>query len=256
MRNIRLLLQYDGSAYHGWQEQPNGITIQGLIEAGLEEITGSEVDIIGAGRTDAGVHALGQCACFRTSTGLAPETLKKALNAKLPPDIRIIAAEEVDDSFHARFSATGKSYVYILQTGRVTSPFLHKYLWSLPYSPDIRAMRDAATHLLGAHDFSAFRGSGCGARTTVRTIRSASIEEKEGMEFMSMGMAGKFIVFRFEGNAFLRHMVRNMVGTLVDVGRRKTEPEAIAEILAKCDRRLAGPTAPAQGLFLERIYYD
>jgi tRNA pseudouridine38-40 synthase len=256
MRSIRLLIQYDGTEYHGWQVQPNGVTIQAQLEDHLEKITGEKVNVIGAGRTDAGVHALGQCACFKTASRLAPDTLRDALNANLPADIRILIAEEVDESFHARFSATGKSYVYIISTGRIASPFLQKYLWKLPYKLDIGAMREAAACLLGYHDFSAFRGSGCSAKTTLRTLRTAAIEQKAGLEFMTLHINGDFIVFRFEGDAFLRHMVRNMVGTVVEAGRGRMQPGDIAEILLRGDRRLAGPTAPAQGLFLERIEYN
>ncbi len=250
-----MLIQYDGTDYSGWQVQPIGVTIQGLLEESLAVITGERVEVIAAGRTDAGVHALGQCANFKTASLLAPGVLRDALNAHLPPDIRIMRAEEADESFNARFSATGKSYVYIISTGRIISPFLNRYLWRLPYSLNLDAMRAAAVHLTGTHDFSAFRGSGCGAKTSVRTISSASIDAKTAIEFMTLKMEGDFIIFRFEGDAFLRHMVRNMVGTLVDVGRGKIEPADIARILDTCDRKCAGPTAPAQGLFLERINY-
>jgi tRNA pseudouridine38-40 synthase len=255
MRNIRLLIQYDGSEYHGWQSQPNGVTIQEQLEESLEKITGARVNVIGAGRTDAGVHALGQCACFATASQLATDTLRDALNANLPADIRILTVYEAGESFHARFSAIGKTYVYIICTGRIASPFLQRYVWRLPYNLDIAAMRGAANLLLGRHDFSAFRGSGCSAKTTLRTLRLAAIEQRAGLEFMSMRIDGDFVVFRFEGDAFLRHMVRNMVGSLVEVGRGKMTPGDIAEILAKGDRTCAGPTAPAQGLFLERIGY-
>jgi tRNA pseudouridine38-40 synthase len=250
-----MLIQYDGTDYSGWQVQPKGVTIQGLLEEYLNKITGEEVTVIAAGRTDAGVHALGQCACFKTTSLLTPEGLRDALNAHLPPDIRITLAEEADDSFNARFSATGKSYVYIISTSRIISPFLRRYLWRLPYSLNLDAMRYAAMQLTGTHDFSAFRGSGCGAKTAVRTISSASLEKKEAIEFMTLRMEGDFIIFRFEGDAFLRHMVRNMVGTLVDVGREKIEPADIVRILEAGDRKCAGPTAPPQGLFLERINY-
>jgi|WetSurMetagenome_2_1015567.scaffolds.fasta_scaffold00176_17 tRNA pseudouridine38-40 synthase len=255
MRNIRLLIQYDGTAYHGWQTQPNGVTIQGQLEGRLENILGEKTPVTGAGRTDAGVHALAQCACFNTNSRLSTDTLREALNAGLPADIRILTADEADESFHARFSATGKTYIYIISTSRITSPFLLRYVWRLPYRLDIEAMRNAAASLLGHHDFSAFRGSGCGAKTTLRTLRTASVDRKDDMEFMAFRIEGDFIVLRFEGDAFLRHMVRNMVGSLVEVGRGKMKPADIADILAKGDRNLAGPTAPAQGLFLEQINY-
>jgi tRNA pseudouridine38-40 synthase len=256
MRNIKLTIQYDGAAYSGWQTQPNGATIQGELEACLERITGVTTPITGAGRTDAGVHALAQCAAFLSDSRLSPEVFREALNAGLPGDIRILEAEEADPGFHARFSATGKSYVYIISANRITSPFLARYCWRLPYRLDVEAMREAAACLLGYHDFSAFRGSGCGAKTPLRTLRTAEIETRDRMGFMPFSIGGAFIVLRFEGDAFLRHMVRNMVGSLVEVGRGKLGTKDIPEILGKRDRNLAGPTAPAQGLFLEKIYYN
>jgi tRNA pseudouridine38-40 synthase len=255
VRNIRLIIQYDGTNYSGWQLQPRGVTIQGLLERCLSKITGDAVNVVAAGRTDAGVHALGQCANFNTGSLLTPEVLRDALNAHLPHDIRIMLAEETEPAFNARFSATGKSYVYIVSTSRIISPFLHRYLWRLPYGLDLKAMRDAAMSLAGTHDFSAFRGSGCGAKTAVRTISSVLLEKKDEIEFLTLRMEGDFIIFRFEGNAFLRHMVRNMVGTLVEVGRSKIGPADIMRILESGDRKCAGPTAPPQGLFLERINY-
>jgi tRNA pseudouridine38-40 synthase len=255
VRNIQLFIQYDGTEYQGWQSQPNGITVQGQLEEYLEKITGEKITVIGAGRTDAGVHAISQCACFNTTSALTPDVLREALNAHLPSDIRIMQTVEADNSFNARFSATGKSYIYIISTSRVTSPFLHRYVWRLLYSLDVEAMRCAAGHLQGVHDFSAFRGSGCGAKTALRNVSAISIETKKGMEFMSLGIDGDFIVFRFEGDAFLRHMVRNMVGTLVEIGRGKMQPGDIDKLFAHGDRRCAGPTAPAQGLFLEQVFY-
>jgi tRNA pseudouridine38-40 synthase len=255
MRHIRLLIQYDGTAYGGWQVQPNAATIQGLIEQSLKKITGEEINVIAAGRTDAGVHALAQVACFRTSSRLAPDIFQKALNALLPCDIRITETAESDDTFHARFSARGKSYFYLISTDRIVSPFLHRYVWRLPYELDFNAMKEAMFYFRGTHDFSAFRGSGCSAKTTVRTIAEATAQNLAALEFITASIEGNFIKFRFEGNAFLRHMVRNMVGTIVEAGKGKIKPEDIERIMNSCDRRCAGPTAPAQGLFLERIEY-
>lgn len=255
MRNIRLLIQYDGTAYSGWQVQPADVTIQGLIGKFLGQITSENTNVIAAGRTDAGVHAIGQVACFRTSSKLPSSVLRKALNALLPCDIRILEVDDVDESFHARFSAKKKSYVYLLSTDRIVSPFIHRYVWRLPYSLDMAAMREALSYLGGNHDFSAFRGSGCGARTTVRTIYEASILELNTVELMTLALKGEFIKFRFEGDAFLRHMVRNMVGTVVEVGKGKMRPGDVTRIIESRDRRCAGPTAPAQGLFLEQIFY-
>ncbi|HTZ18173.1 MAG TPA: tRNA pseudouridine(38-40) synthase TruA [Dissulfurispiraceae bacterium] len=255
MRNIRLLIQYDGTAYSGWQSQPDAATIQGLLEGCLKKITGEDISVIAAGRTDAGVHALGQVACLRTSSGMAPDVLRNALDALLPVDIRIMRADEADESFHARFSARSKSYVYIISTDRIIAPFLHRYVWRLPYNLDIAAMKESIPYFDGTHDFSAFRGSGCGARTAVRTIIKSSLEAYGSFDFMVFRLSGNFIKVRFEGDAFLRHMVRNMVGTLVEVGRGRIKPSDIEIIMKGLDRRCAGPTAPACGLFLENITY-
>jgi tRNA pseudouridine38-40 synthase len=255
MRNIRLLIQYDGTAYSGWQVQTLDVTIQGLIEGCLKKITGAAANVIAAGRTDAGVHAAGQVACFRTSSELSPAILQNALNALLPCDIRIMEVEEADKSFHARFSAERKSYVYLVSTGKIVSPFINRYVWRLPCRLDLAAMKEALSYLGGTHDFSSFRGSGCGAKTTVRTIYEASILKLSAVELVTLRLEGEFIKFRFEGDAFLRHMVRNMVGTVVEVGKGKIHPEEIIAIIESNDRKCAGPTAPAQGLFLECVAY-
>jgi tRNA pseudouridine38-40 synthase len=255
MRNIRLLIQYDGTDFSGWQVQPDALTIQRLIEMHIKKITGEDVNLIAAGRTDAGVHAIGQVACLRTSSRLSPNVFQNALNAHLPADIRIIEADEANESFHARFSARKKSYVYLISTERTISPFLHRYLWRLPYHLDLDAMEESIAYFNGTHDFSAFRGSGCGAKTTIRTIFATSVERHEAFDLMTLRFAGNFIKFRFEGDAFLRHMVRNMVGTVVEAGKGKIKPADVGTIMEGLDRRCAGPTAPAQGLFLEKIVY-
>jgi len=255
MRNIRLLIQFDGTAYSGWQIQPGAVTIQGLIEQYLKKITGEKTHVLGAGRTDAGVHALGLVASFRTPSRLAPQIFQNALNAHLPCDIRITQADETDESFHARFSAKRKSYFYLISTDRIVSPFLHRYVWRLPFDLNLAAMKQSIASFAGTHDFSAFRGSGCGAKTVVRTIVEASVCELDMLEFMTVCLEGKFIKFRFEGDAFLRHMVRNMVGTLVEVGKGRMMPGDVGSVMKGADRRCAGPTAPASGLFLERVIY-
>ncbi len=255
MRNIRLLIQYDGTEYSGWQVQPDDVTIQGLIENRLKKITGEDINLIAAGRTDAGVHALGQVACFTTLSRLTPAVFKNALNAQLPADIRVMDADEAEGTFHARFSALRKSYVYLISTGRTLSPFLHRYAWRLPHDLDLDAMKESVSYFSGTHDFSSFRGSGCGAKTTVRTIFGASVEKHEALDFMTLRLAGSFVRFRFEGDAFLRHMVRNMVGTVVEAGKGRIKPAGIRTIMEGTDRRCAGPTAPANGLFLEKIQY-
>ncbi|MDA8084993.1 MAG: tRNA pseudouridine(38-40) synthase TruA [Nitrospiraceae bacterium] len=255
MRFIRLLIEYNGAGYHGWQSQKTGRTLQETIRATIGSITGEDIRLTGASRTDAGVHALGQVAVFPTGSALTADTFRRAVNAKLPPDIRIRSAVETDGQFHPRFSAIRKSYLYLISTDRIRSPFLYPYLWYVMADLDIARMHDSAAMLLGAHDFSAFRGSGCGAKTTHRTVLSLEIDAMEEISFMTTPLRGEFIRIRIEANAFLRHMVRNIVGTLVGVGSGKTSPAEFREILESCDRTKAGPTAPPQGLFLEEIIY-
>ncbi|MBF0329752.1 MAG: tRNA pseudouridine(38-40) synthase TruA [Nitrospirae bacterium] len=254
-RKIKLLIQYDGTDYCGWQVQPNGISIQGLIQDALSEITGVAVRLTAAGRTDAGVHALAQVAAFNTESSLEAEIFQKALNANLPYPIRIINASETSKEFHPRFDAKHKTYFYMITTDKILSPFIARYAWHLPYKLDIDAMIAGSLKLIGTHDFSAFRGSGCGAKSTVRTIHDINVEKIEGMDFMSANIGGSFIKIRITADAFLRHMVRNISGTLVDTGRGKTKADKIGEILESKKRPLAGPTAPARGLFLEKVVY-
>ncbi|HMK61062.1 MAG TPA: tRNA pseudouridine(38-40) synthase TruA [Dissulfurispiraceae bacterium] len=255
MRNIKILLQYDGTNYLGWQIQPSGRTIQSCIQNCLLRITGENINVIAAGRTDAGVHAIGQTACFMTCSQLSTSVLQNALNSLLPSDVRITEISEVDSSFHARYSARKKSYVYLLTMDRNVSPFIYRYVWRIPYNLDAPAMRSALSYITGTHDFSAFRGSGCGARTTVRTLHTASLVEMNAIEVTTIQHSGSFMKFRFEGDAFLRHMVRNLVGTIVEVGRGKLKAEDMTRILESKDRKCAGMTAPANGLFLENITY-
>ena len=255
MRYIRLLIEYDGSGYHGWQSQKSGGTIQDIISAGISVITSAPVKLTGASRTDAGVHALGQVAVFGTKSRLPAEIIKKALNAKLPRDIRVLASEETDSRFHPRYDAIRKSYFYLIATSQEQSAFLYKNIWDVKTGLDIGAMQKAAGYILGEHDFSSFRGSGCGARTTVRRIDSIDVSGLEEISFMTASMKGNFIKIQIEANAFLRHMVRNIAGTLVEVGKGKISMKGFTEILESCDRTKAGPTAPGKGLFLEHITY-
>jgi tRNA pseudouridine38-40 synthase len=256
MRNIKLTLEYDGTGYSGWQSQRRGEpTVQSALEEAVERLTGRSSRVVGAGRTDAGVHALGQVACFRTASALEAETMGRALNAMLPPDIRVRAARDAHASFHAQWSATWKSYFYVIANMEQVSPFLERYVWKVPQRLNLPRMRAAARHLLGRHDFAAFRASGSSAKTSEREIRSLSVTESRGMPFLGAKLQGRFIRVRVEGSGFLRHMVRNIVGTLVEVGRGKLPPEAVAGIMASRDRRTAGPTAPAKGLFLEKVRY-
>ena len=255
MKKIRLLLEYDGSAYHGWQVQKDATTIQGVLEECIFRLTGEVIPVIGASRTDAGVHALGQVAAFRTDSGLDSGTIKRALNATLPNDIRVLAAAEVNEAFHPRDDALRKRYCYMIANQRAASAFLFRYSWIVPHMLDTRLMHEASRVLIGRHDFSAFMGSGSDIRDGVRHIYSLSVDKLEGVIFMGVQLQGNFIKITAEANGFLRHMVRNIVGTLVEIGRARFLSEGMKGILESCDRRNAGQTAPAHGLFLERIDY-
>lgn len=262
VRNIKLIIEYDGTEYQGWQEQPshqpsamsqkNIITIQGILQEAIKKITGEDVKLISASRTDAGVHALGQVASFKTNSSLEASTLQRALNSMLPEDIRVLNAEDAAEAFHPRYDAGSKSYFYIIANMHISSAFLYRYSWRVPYLLDIEVMREAGMQLLGRHDFSAFRGAGCGAKTTEREIFSLDIDKMNRVDFMTARISGDFIKIRIEANAFLRHMVRNIVGTLVEIGRGKIA-YTISDLLELKDRGKSGPTAPANGLFLEKI---
>ncbi len=255
MRKIRLLLEYDGTAYQGWQIQKKGLTIQGVIEDRIVKVTGRQSRVIGASRTDSGVHALGQVATFRTESRLDAETIRKALNAVLPQDIRVLDSSVVDDSFHPREDAVRKRYFYIIANQRISSAFLFKYTWIVPQALNLNSMSEASESLVGKHDFSAFRGTGSDIKDCIREIFSLNIERFGRLDFMTAALNGEFIRIRIESNGFLRHMVRNIVGTLVEIGRGRILSESMTEILKSHDRRRAGPTAPPQGLFLEGIEY-
>lgn len=255
MRHIKLLLEYDGSNYQGWQSQKSGNTIQDILCERIVTIAGGQIRLTGASRTDAGVHALGQVAAFSTDSGMSIEVMKRALNATLPQDIRILTIEETDGSFNPRFDALKKRYIYLMSVARNESAFLHKYRWQIKGSLDLDAMREAGSLLTGEHDFSALRGSGCSAKTTVRHVHSLEITALDAIEFMTVLIRGDSIKISIEANAFLRHMARNIVGTLAEVGRGRISVKDVRAILNARDRTKAGPTAPASGLFLERIFY-
>lgn len=255
MGKIRLLIEYNGTAYQGWQIQKKGDTIQGIIEDRILKITGEQSRVIGAGRTDAGVHALGQVAAFRTESRLDPQTIKRALNAVLPQDIRVLDASVADGSFNPRDDATKKSYFYVITNQRISSAFLYRYSWLVQQQLELKSMTEAAQVLIGTYDFSSFMGTGSSIKNPVRQIFSLSIDRFEKIDFMTVSIKGEFIKIRIEANGFLRHMARNIIGTLVEIGRGRISADRMEEILKSHDRRLAGPTAPATGLFLERIVY-
>lgn len=243
MRNLKLTIQYDGIKYCGWQKQPNSSGIQGTIEYAIYEITKEKVNIIGSGRTDAGVHALGQVANLKTNSNIPAARIPDALNAKLPKDISIIDCQEVSDDFHSRYSATGKIYRYLIYNKPYRSPLYKDISYHVRYDLDIEKMRVEAQSLLGTHEFKGFMSSGSSVKDTVRTIHNISIEE-----------SGDLIVLEVEGNGFLYNMVRILVGTLVDIGRGRID-KPLEEIIASQDRGEAGHTAPAHGLFLKKVHY-
>jgi tRNA pseudouridine38-40 synthase len=247
MRTLKLTLQYDGTDYVGWQRQGTGFSIQGLLEDAFRRFEGAPVTVHGAGRTDAGVHALAQAASVTLAATIDTHTLARALNAVLPADIRILGIDEMDPSFHARFSAVGKIYEYRIVNAPIVSPFTHRYAWHLVPPLDIDAMREAAAALVGAHDFAAFQGSGSTVASTDRVVREIEWEDGGGYDLP--------LVMRIAGDGFLRHMVRNIVGTLVEVGLGRSTPARVPAILASKDRTEAGPTAPPRGLFLVRVLY-
>jgi tRNA pseudouridine38-40 synthase len=244
MRTLKLVLEYDGSNYCGWQVQEDEPTIQGVLEQALAKIVGERVRVHGAGRTDAKVHALGQVVSVRLASGLPPEVLQRALNSLLPRDVVVHQAEDAPEDFHARYSALGKTYVYRILNRPVRSPLRLRYVWHVPRPLDVEAMTEAAASLLGSHDFSSFRASGSEVRTSERTIMALTLD-REGDE----------IVLHSTANGFLRHMVRTIVGTLVEVGHGQRTPPEVKRILAARDRHLAGMTAPPQGLYLVQVLY-
>jgi tRNA pseudouridine38-40 synthase len=244
-RNIALLLEYDGSHFHGWQVQPVSPTIQEVIQSALATMTGeASVTLKGSGRTDAGVHALGQVANFRTSSPHPPDTFRKGLNSLLPGGIAVLAAREVPSSFDAQYAALGKVYRYRLLLRPSRSPLLSSQSWHIPHPLLRNRMSRAARDLTGERDFSSLRSSGCTARSPVRLLSRLELRRR-----------GDIMDFELEANGFLRHMVRNIVGTLVDVGRGRIPADSMTDLLASGDRSRAGRKAPPQGLFLLSVRY-
>ncbi|HEX6175074.1 MAG TPA: tRNA pseudouridine(38-40) synthase TruA [Candidatus Binatia bacterium] len=242
--NIKLTVEYDGTDYCGWQIQPTGKTVQGVLEKAISTLLGRATRITGSGRTDAGVHALGQVANFLSDKKLEPYRVQRALNALTPEDVTIKTVEIVPDAFDARRQGRSRIYEYRILNRSSPSPFHLRYAWHVHDSLDLAAMRQAITCLNGEHDFSSFRGAGCDAAHPVRTVYATSINR-----------TGDVIVFTVEATAFLRHMMRNLIGTLVEVGRQQRSPQSFAGLLDACDRTQAGMKAPAQGLFLMEVKY-
>lgn len=252
MRNIKLTIAFDGTNFCGWQKQTSVPTIQGEIEKVLEIITNTRrVALHGAGRTDAGVHALAMVANFHTLSAITLSQLRKALNTMLPPAIRILAAEEMEQEFHARFSVRSKTYLYNIETGTIQSPIHRLYSVHVPGSLSIDNMRDCLTLLIGSHDFASFETAGSRDKTlttgrgSVRTLHQATLNEA-GPDSLQ---------FTFTGDGFLRHMVRNIMGTVLEVGRGRKTPDDFQKIIQAKSRSAGGATAPAHGLFLQTIHY-
>jgi tRNA pseudouridine38-40 synthase len=243
-RNIRLKVAFDGTAYHGWQIQQDAPTIQGFIAEALARITGEKVTVTGSGRTDSGTHARGLVANFFTGSRIAPAKLLRALNAILPRDIRILSARYVQVSFHARKSASSKVYRYQVYLGEVMLPHLAREYFHYPYPVQLEKMQAAARLFPGEHDFASFAKTNESITNTVRHIYKCELKK-----------TGRRLLLTVEGNGFLHHMVRNMAGTLLEVGRGAIEMEQFRALFANRDRNLAGFTAPAHGLILLRVYY-
>jgi tRNA pseudouridine38-40 synthase len=248
MRTIKLTLAYDGTDYAGWQVQQGRRTVQGVLEETLRKITRETVRVTGSSRTDAGVHALGQVAAFRTNSHLEPAVFRRALNALLPRDVAVLEAAEVAEGFDPIGQAVRKRYRYVIHDGPVRNVFHRHYCWKHPQPLDAEAMDRAATALRGKHDFASFENRGSQRLSTIRTILDIRVQR-------GWGDQRDQVTIEVEADGFLYNMVRNIVGTLVEVGRGAKPVEWVAEVLRSADRRLAGPTAPPQGLFLMWIEY-
>ena len=244
MRNIKLIIEYDGKDFNGWQKQPNKLNIQGEIERAIGEITGEEIDLIASGRTDAGVHALAQVANFKTESNFPVEKYPIALNAKLKKSIRIQNAEEVEERFHSRYNCKQKTYRYIINNSTNGSAIYRNLEYYIPNKLDVDAMKEAVKYFEGEHDFKGFKASGTSSKSSVRKIYKTSIEK-----------IGDKIVIELTGNGFLYNMVRIISGTLVDVGLGKIRPEDIIEIINSKDRTKAGKTLPPYALYLVKVEY-
>ncbi|MBQ7933765.1 MAG: tRNA pseudouridine(38-40) synthase TruA [Lachnospiraceae bacterium] len=246
MRNIRLLLQYEGTRYQGWQKQVStDNTLQGKMETLLTRMCGEPIEVHASGRTDAGVHAKGQVAHFHTDSTMSVEEMHRYINQYLPEDVAVLQVSEAAPRFHSRLNATGKKYAYQIINSEVPDVFLRRYAWQYPEQLDVVALRQAAAYLLGEHDFRAFTSLKKTKKSTVRTIHEIDIAREQDL-----------LVLTFRGNGFLHHMVRILVGTLVEVGSGKRSPESVQQILCKGNREDSGMLVPAKGLTLLEVYYE
>lgn len=245
MRNIKLTIEYDGKDFNGWQKQPNKLNIQGEIEKAIQEITGEEVEVNASGRTDAGVHALGQVANFKTNSKIEIEKMAYAINSKLKKSIRIKKAEEVDLDFHSRYKCKEKTYRYIINNSEQGTAIYRGLEYQVSQKLDLEKMKKAIKHFEGEHDFKGFKASGTSSKSSVRTIYKAEVKRE-----------GERIIIELTGNGFLYNMVRIISGTIVEVGLGKINPDEIPEIIESKTRERAGKTLPPQGLYLVEVKYD
>ena len=244
MRNIKLIIEYDGKKFGGWQKQPTKLNIQGEIEQAIKEITGEDVELIASGRTDSGVHSLGQVANFKTNSNIEIEKVAIAINSKLKKSIVIKKAEEVSEDFHARYSCKGKKYRYIINNSQQGTAIYRDLECHIPQKLDVEKMRKAIKYFEGEHDFKGFKASGTSSKNTIRTIYKAEIKQE-----------GERIIIELTGSGFMYNMVRIIAGTIVDVGLGRIKPEEIPRIINLKDRNKAGKTLPAHGLYLVEVYY-
>lgn len=245
MRNIKITIEYDGTNYLGWQKQPQGSTVQEEIEKALTNMTGENINLLGSGRTDSGVHAFAQVANFETNSNIKSIEFQMGLNSSLPIDITISDAQEVDLDFHAQFSSKSKTYIYKIFNNDYPSALLRKRTWFMPLELDLDQMKEAAKYLIGEHDFKAFAQSGIEVRTTVRNVLHVSLEQE----------GNNIILFSIEATGFLKRMVRLIIGTLVQVGKGKITPLDFAEILNSGEKTKFVYAAPPQGLYLKEVKY-
>ncbi len=258
MTTFKVTVAYDGTGFVGWQRQAQGTSIQGLLEDALHVLDGRDVTVHGAGRTDAGVHAFGQVASFTLERAIDARGVLRATNAQLPAAIRVVRAEAVEPTFHARRSARAKTYGYRILNSEFPDVFERAYVWHVPGALDFNTMQAAARQLEGRHDFAAFQASGAATKTTEREVSSITIFTSRvlrGGEFLSHVRGGASITIEITGTGFLRHMVRIIVGSLVEIGRGRRDAAWLGRVLASRDRTLAGPTAPPSGLFLLGVAY-
>jgi tRNA pseudouridine38-40 synthase len=250
MRTFKIILSYDGTDFSGFQRQANARSVQAELERALAAIEGKHVTVAGAGRTDAGVHALGQVASFKLTNAIAERDLFRALNAKLPEDVRVLSAEVAPAGFNARFSARSKVYRYRISNTRVMSPFQRRFAWHISRTLDLAAMNDGARELVGEHDFACFQAKGGKIRSTIRTVMRSEWTEEP------VAGGGRLLIYEAAGTGFLKYMVRAVVGTLVAVGDGRRTAASIRDLLDTRSRAAAGPTAPPSGLYLVRVDYD